>query len=406
MNPVARRVAFTGQPKGKRPFGNPCPTRCVHRATRALRPLEPRSTSTMTAKNLDKFRALLGDSKEPDITPVLEFIGDAGGWCELSAVIDEFGDQPPLDALAKPKDARKRPAASLTELTNPTSGEKTLVIGLTSPGWQAIGQHNKRAQKPTLSRLNHWQAPKRIAQWAATATARAQEPLAQQVLNEQMPTMRQKYPEINPAWGGVSSNVLTKPNAIQQLLAPMVKTAAWEAVKHDPHANLYTKLLTDEVRCPRPDLLVYEEWANQADCPLSFWSSPAQIDGETQLRNAANYASSIEEPAVIKYAIEVETSRKSNEAIVDKIRVWDAIMTLGVINAVVWVVDEPTNKRLWNLGVGRGLDIDTSRSVFHCYATVADVNGGDHAATGFLLPEQPRYWLAQYLPQPPASPLA
>jgi hypothetical protein len=221
-------------------------------------------------------------------------------------------------------------------------------LWLTGAGWKAVGQTRRGEKRPTTQTLTHARAPQELQIWLNT--------LLRPWHPRMTVTVEQRATEIRDFSDGCSA-------------------AAWGMLRVRADSNGQIGLLTGGLR---PDALLVERFTvdEGPEVPLG---------GEAMYRSAHNLpeGSDIDRDAMIEttLALEVESSRKSQARLRDKLARLDAAIDLGRIAGVVWLVRTATvYRQLREFGCGA-----TGRRPGHYLVTTSDIGlGGD------LIPPNPK----------------
>lgn len=225
------------------------------------------------------------------------------------------------------------------------------VVTLSSSGWTAAGQPNRREKKPNARNIAHALAPQRMRAWAARVDA---------WLASQGAPVRLRVRD---------------DSAAVQKWAQTLSGSAWSEIRRsggDPSG--ITGALTEPRSAPRPDALLYEEWSNPTQ--MHNWWPGFVRDGD--------------EMQSLVLAVEVETTAKETDDLRAKVARLNACISLGALDGVLWVVNDVgivQRVQRWVNTTTRG-DADVQKR--HIYAAADAVGMGGPVVMGV---PQPTWWL-------------
>ena len=205
-----------------------------------------------------------------------------------------------LAALSKPPgDGRAKPLVRAHNING------VRVVALTSSGWTALGQPNKREQRPKPQDIEHRLSPQLIKQHIEGKAS---------------------------AWPSelVSVTVETSVSGINAW-QDIVIARAWPKVTRSGYIDADGRFgtLTRREGCPRPDAVIYEKWGGPGRAAM--WSGTQAAE---QLAPVAGY---YEETTIL---LEVETAAKHTNALKDKVWRLNTALMLGAADYVLWAVDD------------------------------------------------------------------
>ncbi len=296
------------------------------------------------------------------VSDLLHDVSDTEG-CALVTDLTAAGydDAVIAAALTPPPGGDKRKAASLA--FGLVGGHR--MVWLRSSGWAAVGQTNRRENKPSGSQLRHRLAPVNFQR-------RMQDRVVGSVL----------------AYGVYVD--ITYGVELRNYVTPL-KGDAWSIIKgSDPQAAKEAGRVQEGVY---PDVLVYENWpAEQFKQRTVMWPHT----GDEYYRDGV-------QPATWVVAVEIELSGKNDNALDRKMDRHDIAMKLGWWQAVVWITDDErvlTRLRRAGLGVSYGQTPDVRWRRPGHYLLEADDAG---VASGTTITPPPMgvmqpWWTAQLQP--------
>lgn len=246
------------------------------------------------------------------IAHCIEMVAQLGGGCEVrelkTAGIAESAIAAACQSGSKDKRTKPRLKLGLDDSQNP-------IVWLTTTGWMSAGHPNRREKPPSSETLRHARIPRMIQGWWNFTT--------------------EKYGESVPDLA-----VRPEPEIIKEFSEEAV-SMAWSRIQgplKDP-SGIFGPL-TGGIQ---PDALMVERWNRVPDAAKNYgkiWDEdPEAVD--------------LDDIAETWVALEAEISQKSSLPLRHKVKKWNGCIELGLVKAVVWVVDNPkVAGNLQNLGVG------------------------------------------------------
>jgi hypothetical protein len=217
------------------------------------------------------------------------------------------------------------------------------MVWLTSGGWSAVGQTNRRGGSPASSQLVHRLAP---ANFQRRLTAKL------------VPAVH-AYGVLVDTARGVDLRDYVNP----------LKGDAWGIVKGSSPED--AKDAGRVLEGVYPDAIVYENW------PETLFAQRAKqwpSIGDPQARLSAHDG----EAATFVAAVEIELSAKSDKALDRKMDRHDVAMRLGWWQVVVWITDsDDVLTRLTRAGLGRMTKANTPRRPGHYLLDARDAGIGN-----------------------------
>ena len=278
------------------------------------------------------------------VARVVELVASFGGGCEIVELKRAGATEAAIAEACQSgtKDKRTKPRLKLG-----IDGENRPIVWLTTTGWQSAGHPNRREKPPSSETLRHARIPRMIAGWWAHKT--------------------EKYGNSVP-----ELTIRTEPEIIKEFSEEAV-SMAWSRIQgplKDP-SGIFGPL-TGGVQ---PDALMIERWQrvkNPAEDYAAVWGeNPETVDKD--------------DLAETWVALEAEISEKANQPLRHKVKKWNGCIELGLVKAVVWVVDNPkVADNLRNLGVG-----DKGRAPGQYIVPSVDVNLGGQL---FAVPDSCLWW--------------
>lgn len=252
-----------------------------------------------------------GRNKVSGIRRCIEILAELGGACEVEDLLDRGVSKDTLAMALQgtgSSDGRSRPRLKLD-----VTAEDAAVVWLTTTGWQSAGFPSRRETPPSSESIRHARMPKLIAKWCERHAPRTR-----------------GMPQIA---------IRNDPETIKEFSAEAV-AAAWSRIQGPLGDNngMFGPLTGGLM----PDALMIERWATTPDGEADWkkaWASSRQPD--------------FQQLAETWIAIEVELSAKGEKPLKHKVKKWDAALDLGLVQGVLWIVDdEKIADRLRSLGVG------------------------------------------------------
>lgn len=321
------------------------------------------AVATETDEVPEELAQFFAQAEQTEAKALLAEIGDGGGWLPLVEVLEAgHTTKTVADVLSHGTDKRQKPRA----VAQKVGGVPVIILSAT--GWAEVGQPNRRPLKPRAERMRHTLAPRRCAAWLRdTVTERMQTWTKEQGADAGRIAVLASGTDI-ASWGAE------------------VEAAAWARINTGA-AGADVGALTRREAAPKPDLVVIEEWADASTVPRSFW------DGAERPSNGQGGIATT--PWTMRIGVEVETAAKATADLDGKLRRLQACIDLGVLDAVVWVVDDrAVAERLRRFGVGKA-------GIFHpMYYASTLATGIDPVGASVppFLQDLPQWWAAQYAP--------
>lgn len=298
----------------------------------------------MSGSSLEEFFAeqTADGAAEAALAGLLEAVAEQGGTTTVASLVEGGHEEASLlVALTPPTDDKRR-----RPLLRGEAVAGVRVVRLTSAGWAAVGHPNKREQRPSPERLDGILAPGRICQWARGLPGR---------LPEDWP------PNLVDVRAACDAPALSE-------FTSQVVARAWQRVtdqtnRHNQVAEVGEMTRPESV--PRPDGLLWEEYRDPGHA-VRLWPHVPALKSALEAKT----------PAVVRLGIEVETARKNTADLSAKLARLNAVLSMGTLDAVVWVVDDQAvAERLSRFGVGTQA-VDGSAS--HYFAEARKVGLREH----------------------------
>jgi hypothetical protein len=294
----------------------------------------------------EEAEAASGSATADDrVSDLLRAVADAEG-CALVTDLTAAGYEDAVIAAActPPPDDKRKAAGLALGIVG-----RQRMVWLRSSGWAAVGQANRRENKPTATQLRHRLAP---VNFQRRMDARF------------VPVARRDDVLVRFARGV----------ELRQYVDPL-KGQAWSLIRAgDVVSQANAGQVLEGVY---PDALVYENWPEvKFQQRTEDWPST----GDTKFRAGP-------EDATWVVAVEIELSGKNDPALDRKLNRHDIAMQLGWWQAVVWITDCPdVLTRLRRAGLGRtdGLN-EIERRPGH-YLLLADAAGVTGKLPGAVVP--------------------
>lgn len=287
------------------------------------------------------------------VSDLLAEVVEAGGVAPVDYLMDRGHSTGALRiACTKPEgDKRKQP------LLRPHTVDGIRVVTLTSSGWSAMGHGNKREMRPTPSTVRHSVMPSQIRKHVEAANPRFRGGITLRVANTHSAVNEWQRNVVSKAWAYIQGPNTDQSGAFGQLTRPE--------------------------GCPRPDALIYEEWA-EGYGDRQHWGN----------RPPAAFADSIRSNGfvILTHLLEVETAEKRTDALTAKVERLNASLDLHAADTVLWAVDsDAVAQRIRSAVRAVNTSQDDPR---HLFTTTAHLTG-----RGIVPPVQgvPGWWATQWL---------
>ena len=264
---------------------------------------EEQQRSSLSAWNAARRAAAQKDNggeeiaSDADKKRVLEWLWEQPGRFALAVDANRagFDDSLLISCCEKPSDARRGARIG----SDTVDGAE--VIFVTAPGAKDMGASVKaqRDYLPSGQSISHALAPRKLAEWLSKRVS---------VLGD----------------GFVSVRMETDPTRIAAVCGAATQDAAWSHLKTGTATGQMPGTGSLANSGFKPDGLIIERWWNaEAFAQVHSIDDTTRIDTEDIIERI--------------YALEIEDSRKSQDALRDKIQRLDAAEALGIIRGTIWI---------------------------------------------------------------------